>query len=43
LYGNQGDPGIGAEYRAPSDKPKERGRGQWCRGVGGIHSSNERW
>ena len=28
LCGNQGDPGIGAKYRAPSDKPKQRGRGR---------------
>jgi len=28
LRGNQGDPGIGAEHRAPSDKSKQRGRGR---------------
>ena len=42
LCGNQGDPGIGAEDRAPSDKCKERERGQRCWGVGGAHSSDER-
>ena len=42
LCGNQGDPSIGAEERAPSDKCKERGRGQRRWGVGGVHSSDER-
>ena len=43
LCGNQGDPSIGAKDRAPSDKCKERGRGQRYWGVGGAHSSDERW
>ena len=42
LCGNQGDPSIGAKERAPFDKCKERGRGQWCWGVGGVLSSDER-
>ena len=48
LCGNQGDPVIGAEQCAPSDKPKQRGRGQRLpgersEGCGGIHSSDEIW
>ena len=42
LCGNQGDPVIGAEQCAPSDKSKQRGRGQRLPEVGGTHSSDER-